>query len=138
MAKNSGRRSQADKYAARFVGTIEPTRKLSAGEQKVWARVLRAWPASQWVGSDSELLTQYCAACVAFDEACRKENLSAMDRAGRLALSYATKLRITPQSRYDARAAGRHAEHGKSNEAAAERLLGGIEAWDTQPEPKPN
>lgn len=91
--------------------------------------MVSAWPASHWIASDSEILTQYCAVCTVFDAAHRRDDLSAMEKAGRLALSYATKLRLTPQSRYDHKGTHVEAERGRENEAAADRLLGGVDAW---------
>jgi hypothetical protein len=83
------------------------------------------------------LLTQYCAVCLAFEDARVAKNLPDMERAGRLALSYATKLRITPQSRYNTQAAGREATRGRGNSAAANRLIGGI-GWQNQPDDDSN
>lgn len=128
MAKSGGRRSLADLNAKQFQSFIQPTRKLSAFEGDVWERVVSAWPADHWIKSDADILTQYCAACYLF-EGCRVEgDLAGMDKSGRLTLSYATKLRITPQSRYDTRVASTEAKRGMENEAASDRLLGG-NAW---------
>ena len=129
MPKNSGRKSAADLAAPRFFPVIQPTRKLCADEQRVWDRVIGSWPRDHWIHSDAETLTQYCAICVAFDSARKRDDLSDMEKAGRLSLSYATKLRITPQSRYDWKGAHREANRGRQNEASSERLLGGIEIW---------
>ena len=76
--------------------------------------------------SDAELLTQYVAACVAFELARKEAKFTAMTMMGRLALVYATKLRITPQSRTAADKAQVEAKRGRQNEAGADRLLGGI------------
>ena len=70
-------------------------------------------------------MTQYSAFCVTFEKARKDKDLAAMEKAGRLVLSYATKLRITPQSRYDTQAAGREASRGRANEPASMRLIGG-------------
>lgn len=131
MAKNQGRRSLADLSAAALVVALEPSRKLAAAEQKSWDRVVKAWPADHFIASDMELLTQYCAACAAFELARKGRDLASMDRAGRLTLSYATKLRITPQSRYDEKSASTQAGRGKANAPAANRLIGGDE-WHTE------
>ena len=137
MAKGSGRRSAADNNAARFSAVLEPTRKLSAAETAVWKRVMGAWPVDHWIASDAEMMTQYCAACDWFEKARKGHDPSAMDKAGRLCLSYATKLRLTPQSRYITQTAGTHSEHGKENEAGADRLLG-RNAWAKLPGLNPN
>ena len=129
MAKKAGRRSAADLAAPRFIAAMQPTRKLRADELRVWDRVIGSWPRDHWIHSDAETLTQYCAICVAFDLARKRDDLSAMEKAGRLSLSYATKLRITPQSRYDWKGAHREANRGRQNEASSERLLGGVETW---------
>lgn len=132
MAKNSGRRSLDDLNAPEYAGEIEPTRKLLAEEKEIWARAINSWPKNHWILSDSEILTQYCAACAAFERARKEKDLSAMERAGRLCLSYATKLRITPQSRYDHKGTYTEAKRGQENQAADDRLLGGVDVWDKQ------
>jgi hypothetical protein len=129
MAKGSGRRSQADLNAAKLVIQLEPTHELNEEQRKVWDRVIGSWPESHWIGSDADLLTQYCAICVAF---WTHEDWSERDRLGRLATSHATKLRITPQSRYNTQTAGSEARKGRSNTAAANRLIGGF-GWQNQP-----
>jgi hypothetical protein len=138
MPKNSGRRSAADLAAKTFVSVIVPTRKLSAAEQRVWDRVMQSWPANHWIGSDSDILTDYCSAFVMAGDAARKGDASAMDKAGRLALSYATKLRLTPQSRYDHKGTHTEATRGRENDAADDRLLGGTAVWPEQHDAKPN
>ena len=96
--------------------------------------MIASWPKAHWIQSDAEILTQYCATCVAFDNAQKREDLSQMEKAGRLVLSYATKLRLTPQSRYDHKGVHTQSEKGRENEASADRLLGGVEAWADQQE----
>ena len=49
-----------------------------------------------------------------------------MERAGRLVLNYARALRLTPHTRYDARAADRAASHALEFSAADDRLIGGF------------
>lgn len=132
MAKSQGLKSTADLAAAKFVSSVEPVRKLSAAERHVWDRVMVSWPKDRWIVSDAEILTQYCAACVAFEVSRKADNLPAMDRAGRLSLLYATKLRLTPLSRYDYKGTQVQAEKGRDNEAAADRLLGGVDEWPDQ------
>lgn len=132
MGKNSGRRSGADLMAAKFNAEISPTRRISADERSVWDAVVSAWPKNHWIRSDAEILTQYCAGCIAFERMRRKEDLAGMERAGRLCLSYATKLRITPQSRYDHKGTHVEAKRGQENQAADDRLLGGIDIWQSQ------
>jgi hypothetical protein len=129
MAKTSGRRSAADLNAAQFIKAIQPTRTLSAFESRVWDLAVASWPVDHWIGTDTEILMQYCAVCKAFEDARKSGDIGAMDKAGRLCLTYATKLRITPQARYEARQTAREASNGRANEAAAtSRLLGGS-AW---------
>ena len=117
--------------AAEFSVALQPVRKLSAYEKQVWGRAMGAWPDDHWIASDADLLTQYCYVCEVIDEARKAGEIDRLEKMARLALSYATRLRITPQSRYDARAAGREANHGRENEVAANRLLGGS-AWTSQ------
>jgi hypothetical protein len=126
MAKSQGRRSLADLVAPGFIPTIEPTRKLDAGERAVWLRVLAAWPDNRWVISDAELLTHYCAVCAAFETARKNADFNAMAMMGRLCLTYATKMRLTPQSRSTADKTQVEAKRGRQNMASADRLLGGI------------
>ena len=124
--KASGRRSAADLAASRLRSkAIEPTRKLLVAEKKVWDRFVAAWPSDQFISSDAELLTQYCSVVCIFDIARKSGNFALMERMARLVLSYATKLRATPQSRYGNRQAGRAADRGASNEVANLRLIGG-------------
>jgi hypothetical protein len=129
MAKASGRRSAADLTAKRLKILLEPTRKLSAAEHKVWNGVTGSFPPGHFTLSDAELLGQYCAIVVAFETSREAGDIATMEKLGRLALSYATRLRATPQSRYDTKLAARQAERGGSNAAAHDRLIGG-DAWD--------
>jgi hypothetical protein len=131
MAKYSGRRSLADLNSAEFISVIQPIRTLKADELAAWNVVMASWPHDHWIGSDAELLTQYCGLCVLFDKLLAEGDVPALDKLGRLILSYATKMRITPQSRYDEKTVARRAEHGRENEASANRLLGGS-AWSGQ------
>ena len=121
--KREGRRSAADKAAAKYSATIEPPRKLSAAEQKVWDSVQIS--SDRITPSDAFLLAQYCSLSVEFD---RARNLADKEKAGRLLLAYARSLRLTPHSRYDARAAARSADHALDGAAADDPLLGGS-AW---------
>jgi hypothetical protein len=100
--------------AARFKTKLRPTRALTAAERHYWDMVVGSWPANHFIASDAILLTQLCAACVVFD---RAEDVNAMDKAARLTVTLATKLRITVQSRYDEKAVARQAGYGRSNEA---------------------
>jgi hypothetical protein len=128
MGKQSGRRSLADLNAAQFSVAIQPTRTLSEAEMDVWCRATESWPSSHWVRSDADLLTQYCSVCALMEKARKSGEIDRMEKLGRLVLSYATRLRMTPQSRYDGRATARDAEHGRETDAASsERLLG--DAW---------
>lgn len=126
MAKGSGRRSSADEKAVRFSVVLEPTRPLTADERKVWTLVLASVSADHFVAADAVLLEQYCAAAVAFETARKAEDTKTMESMSRLALSCATRLRLTPHSRIDARAAGRSARRGKAG-SITDPLIGG--AW---------
>jgi hypothetical protein len=116
MAKRSGRRSAADIAAAKFTSSIQPTRKLTPAEAKYWKLIISAWPDGHFITSDAILISHLVGACVAFDGARDLQDISAMDKAARLALSLCTRLRITPQSRYDERGASRQAARGRSIE----------------------
>lgn len=128
MAKGSGRRSLADLNAAEFIAPIQPIRRLTKQEKAVWNRIMASWPGDHWVTSDAELLTQYCAISVHADRFMKAGDMQNADRLGKLMLSFARSLRITPQSRYDARGADREATRGREVEAASSSLLGGG-AW---------
>jgi hypothetical protein len=128
MGKYQGKRSLADLNAAEFVSTIQPTRTLSAAESKVWHRAVGSWPADHWIQSDADLLTQYCSLVVLMDKAFKDRDLLVADKLGRLVLGYTRALRLTCQSRYDPRGAGREAIRGRENEAGENPLLGG-RAW---------
>lgn len=130
MGKQSGRRSLADLNAAKFSVAIQPTRTLSEAETEVWSRAIGSWPADHWIKSDSDLLTQYCAVCVLVEKSRKSGEIDRMEKLGRLALSYATRLRMTPQSRYDGRATAREAVRGQDNAAIEDALLGGG-AWSS-------
>jgi hypothetical protein len=129
MAKAGGRRSLADIHSAEFVSEIKPTRALSEAEAKVWNRAVGSWPADHWIQSDAELLSQYCAIVVLLDEAFKEKDVVKANSLGRLMLGYTRALRITCQSRYDPRGAGREAIRGRENEAGENHLLGGA-AWE--------
>lgn len=124
MAKGSGRRSDADRRAARLVVRVEPTRKLSAAEKKTWDRIVSSVSPDHFTTGDAVLLEQYCAAVETYDKARKDDDRKAMEAFGRLCLSYSTRLRLNPQSRYDARAAGRSAERGRKG-AIDDPLIGG-------------
>ena len=127
MAKQQGRRSLADLNAAQFISVIQPTRTLSAAEMKVWHRAVSSFDSSHWVDSDADLLTAYCSAVV-WQESLRKDgDIHGFEKLSRVAMAYATKLRMMPQSRYGNRAAAADAELGRENEAAEDNLL---KAWN--------
>jgi hypothetical protein len=107
---------------------LEPCRKLTAKESKVWQRIMQSWPDDHWNTADSILLTHYCCAVVAMDEALKSGDVDAIVKRGKLVLDTARTLRITPHARYDPKTTHRAAERGRDNEAAASRLLGGG-AW---------
>jgi hypothetical protein len=124
MAKGSGRRSNADRKAAKLVTHMQPTRELSELERAIWDCVVGSVSSNHFSGSDVFLLEQYCACLDAFETGRQAADSKAMEAMGRLSLSYATRLRITPQSRYDARAAARSVERGRSG-AIDDDLIGG-------------
>ena len=128
MAKSQGRRSLADLNAAEFTSEIKPTRALSKAESAVWDRAVSSWPADHWIQSDADLLTQYCTLVVLLELAFKERDVVKADKLGRLVLGYTRALRITCQSRYDPRGAGREANRGRENEAGSDRLLCGS-AW---------
>ena len=122
--KGSGRRSAADEQAARLVVALEPTRKLTAAERKTWNKVVSSVSADHFSASDAILLEQYCATVEAFEAARKAKDTKTMEAMGRLSFSCATRLRVTPQSRYDARAAARSIERGRAR-AIEDPLIGG-------------
>jgi hypothetical protein len=94
---------------------MKPTRKLNAFEQKAWDRLIMSWPSDHWVEADSDLMTGYVACIEMFEKAIADRDANVADRMGKLMLLYATKLRITPHSRYDPKTAYRAAERGRIN-----------------------
>lgn len=128
--KKSGKRSAADKAAKVFARRIAPSRKLSAAEQKVWDGIVAAWPREHFIASDGDLLTTYCAVRVLLNGYERVGDLDRMDKAGRLAVTYATKLRLTPQARVNKMKAGTSATAGIENAAADSDLLGSMDEWE--------
>jgi hypothetical protein len=128
--KRSGRRSAADLAAPAYQPTIRPTRNINAVENAAWAEVIGAWPPDHWIGSDARLLTQYCAFCAQLETALEHGAEALAGQLARVVMAYATKLRITPQSRYHKATAGTAAAHGRENTAAIDDdgLLGGA-AW---------
>jgi hypothetical protein len=80
----------------------------------------------RWTVADAYLIAMYASAVVAYDEA---QSPNDREKAGRLALSIATRLRLTPQSRYDNRAAARTADRALDVVAGADDPLLGGAAW---------
>jgi hypothetical protein len=128
MAKAQGKRSLADINAAEFAPDIKPTRTLTAAESKVWNRAVSSWPKDHWIQSDADLLTQYCALSTMLELAFKERDLASADKLGKLVLAYTRALRLTCQSRFDPRGAGREAIRGQENAAGENPLLGG-RAW---------
>jgi hypothetical protein len=118
--KRQGRRSPADKAAAEYHVTLQPSRRLTSAEQRVWDSVCIA--TDRLVLSDAILLTHYCSVACAFDNA---RTVADKQKIGSLVLQYARALRLTPHSRFDARAGQRAVEHALQFSAADDRLLGG-------------
>ena len=120
--KRQGKRSAEDLTAAEYTITLEPPRRLSPAERAIWDAVLSS--GDRFTKADAILIAQYCSACVDYN---KSRTLVDRERAGRLCLSYATRLRLTPASRYDARAAAR-AANNLEGVAGDDPLLGGT-AW---------
>jgi hypothetical protein len=59
------------------------------------------------IGSDVPLLEAYAMACVRMSSAPSRKKIAELDRAARLAMSLATKLRLPPSSSIDPQALGR-------------------------------
>lgn len=108
MAKR-GRKSQADlqvvQIDVRRVRLVTPE-WLSNAEREVFEATIAACSPEHFVYSDIETLCAYCRAAIMMRNA---NEDAAIERAGRLLASLGTRLRLTPQSRYDSRAAGRKA-----------------------------
>lgn len=102
--------------------------ELSPAEAKLWTQVVESKPAD-WFGADSwPVLREYVRAAVMCDHLATviagasrdqlKRALDMRDRESRRAVSLATKLRLTQQSKYDPRGA-----------ATADRRAGGKRPW---------
>jgi hypothetical protein len=136
MAKKSGRRSAADLIAAQIHAGLEPMRPLTGLEQIYWDRVLSSVDRRHFIGLDAILLAQFVEACAVYS---RAADAKEMESLGRLILAYATKLRLTPQTRYDNRQAARTPTDEMAI-VSSTQLLSGTGSWVAAPQgdKKPN
>lgn len=107
---------------------------LSEAEAKLWTSVIEAKPSDWFDDSITPILREYVRAAVVCDHLAGliaaatpgqlKPLLFLRDREARRAASFATKLRMTPQSRYTSQAAG-----------TADKRVKGKRPWRTTDEP---
>lgn len=107
---------------------------LSEAEAKLWTQVVDSKPSGWFDGGSSVILKEFVRASAACDFLAAviagagpeqlKPLLDLRDREARRAVSLATKLRLTPQSKYDPRGA-----------ATADKRVKGIRPWRTPDEP---
>ena len=118
--------------------TPDPFAPLTPGERAIWDQVIGSKPAGWFTAEIGPLLEAYCAAVEtgrflatriaelqaadSVDEARLFSLLKAKDRETRGASSLATKLRLTPQSRYTPATAGR--SHDAFNAAPVDPVTG--------------
>ena len=104
--------------------TIVPAHKLNGDELAVWNDIASSIPPGTWTKTDALMLTHLATISVMFRKAREKGDIAQVEKCGRLVLNYATKLRLTRQSRIDARAAGRAAENGADDDLDQPSWLG--------------
>ena len=92
---------------------IEPPKYLSREEADLFREIVASVKPGHFVPSDKPLLTAYIQAAWASQENARKmvtgdlQSMKAFESATRVMATLATRLRLAPQSRIQARAAGR-------------------------------
>jgi len=109
---------------------VEPPRKLSRREQRTWDAVYASGDHPHLHEGHGYLVASYCALCELFEKAVTAGDVDRMDRTGRLCLSYATRLKITMQSRIRAEDAAVAARRGLERAAAVSTRLFGGSTWE--------
>jgi len=107
-----GRRSAESRAVAINAGDpyLEPPDDLKPAEAALFTEIVKECKPSHFVPSDRHLLVAYVQAILLSREAARNmgtdyKSLIAFERASKLMTTLATKLRLAPQSRIDARIA---------------------------------
>jgi hypothetical protein len=93
-----------------------PPKTLTAAERAVFLALVDVVATDHFTPADLPLLTAYCQAVAIVQQGQPADDLikfGLWERAAKLAATLATRLRISPQSRYDARAAARHQQGSK-------------------------
>lgn len=91
---------------------LEPPADLDAQEEEVFRQIVGDWPADHFRRSDLPVVSAYCRGIIferRLGEAATRDSdhVKLWMDAARTVISLATKLRLTPQSRYDPKAVGR-------------------------------
>ena len=103
--------------------TLTPLSPLTEAERAIFDMTALENPHLRT--SDTPLLQAYAMACVRISEPSSRENIAELDRAARLAMSLATKLRLPPSSSIDPVALGRRKK---------DALTGLKKPWEPQQE----
>ncbi len=111
--RQRGRRSASDLAILPAVsGTparLEPPEHLTEAERKVFLALVDAVDPKHFARADLPLLATYCQATVITQETAHEpSNFATWEKAAKLQAVLATRLRLAPQARFDARAAARH------------------------------
>ena len=109
MAK-PGKANQFEQTIVPLMGNGEqpkltPVSPLTEAERAIFDMTARENPHLRT--SDTPLLQAYAMACVRISEPSSREKIAELDRAARLAMSLATKLRLPPSSSIDPQTLGR-------------------------------
>ena len=134
MARKSAASLTVVPYKAPGDGRLAAPQSLSDRERLIWTKIVASKPAD-WFSVDTEaLLTGYVTAIVSYERLSEQIKLAEIDdidtkgmnqlqsmqeRQARLMQSFATKLRLTQQSRYTPQAA-----------ATQNKLAAGVRPWD--------
>jgi hypothetical protein len=85
-----------------------PAGLLNVKERKLFDEIIGAVDAKHFRAADVPLLAAYAQALAMVHTLARSRRIPDWERASRVAAMFATKLRLTPQSRLQARTVGRH------------------------------
>ena len=135
-----GRKSTAEMSVVVPIDTrrkkLEPPADLKAEEAQIFRQLVSACAPDHFVKSDIPLLVAYCTSIHLSRwaaDAIESDNsfFTTWERATRMIATLATRLRLAPQARIDARAAGRSTRTAPDDERIWEK------GWATRDKPKP-
>jgi phage terminase small subunit len=106
-----GRKKSGNIVALRVDGSpppLQPPSFLNAGERKVFRELINSVDTRHFVAADLPLLVSFVQATLMSRKTARNpKQIAAWEKSVRVMAMLATRLRISPQSRYDNRAAAR-------------------------------